>query len=70
MLATAGLHPLRGWGIHAVTNVIPSTILHRERLGPLLGAAFRRLRAVDARLSRCALVQRLANSLVILAEKR
>ena len=70
MLTEAGLHPLRWWGIHAVTNVIPSTILHRERLGPLLGAAFRRLRAVDARLSRFALVQRLANSLVIVAEKR
>lgn len=69
MLHAAGLRPLRWWGIHTVTNVIPSTVLHRDRLGPLLGAAFRRLSAADAWLGRFAPVQRLANSLVILSEK-
>ena len=70
MLATACLHPLRWWGIHSVTNVIPSTVLHRERLGPALTTIFGRLRAIDAQLSACTPAQRLANSLVVLAKKR
>jgi hypothetical protein len=70
MLAGAGLRPLRWWGIHSVTNLIPSTVLHRERLGRLTGALYRRLRAIDARLSASPVAQRLANSLVLLAEKR
>lgn len=70
LLRAAGLRPVRWWGIHAVTNVIPSTVLHRERLGRLTAALFRGLRAVDARLAGVSLVQRAANSLVVLAEKR
>jgi SAM-dependent methyltransferase len=70
MLAQARLRPLRWWGIHSVTNLIPSTVLHRERLGPLTGALYRRLRALDARLSASPPARCLANSLVVLAEKR
>ena len=70
MLATAGLHPLRWWGIHSITNVIPSTVLHRERFGPALTTIFGPLRAIDAQLSACPPAQRLANSLVVLAKKR
>jgi SAM-dependent methyltransferase len=70
MLAAAGLHPLRWWGIHSLTNVIPSTVLHRERLGPALTAIFGRLRAIDVQLSAWTPAQRLANSLVVLAKKR
>ena len=70
MLATAGLRPLRWWGIHTITNLIPSTVLHRERLGPLTAALYARLRVVDARLSTSSFAARLANSLVVLAEKR
>ena len=70
MLADAGLRPLRWWGIHSVTNLIPSTVLHRERLGRLTAALYRRLRAIDARISATPLAQRMANSIVVLAEKR
>ena len=70
MLTHAGLHPIRWWGIHTVTNVIPSTILHSERLNPLTGALYRGLRALDARLSASSLAACTANSLVVLAEKR
>jgi hypothetical protein len=67
MLAAAGLRPLRWWGIHSVTNVIPSTVLHHERLGPVTAALYARLCAIDARLAASRLAQRLANSLVVLA---
>jgi SAM-dependent methyltransferase len=69
MLVAARLRPLRWWGIHVITNLIPSTVLHRERLGRVTSALFRRLRAVDARLAGLTPAQRLANSLVVLAEK-
>jgi MPBQ/MSBQ methyltransferase len=70
MLTTAGLRPLRWWGIHTITNLIPSTVLHRERLGPLTAALYARLRTVDAWLSTSSFAARLANSLIVLAEKR
>jgi MPBQ/MSBQ methyltransferase len=70
MLAGAGLRPLRWWGIHWVTNLIPSTILHRQRLGPMTAALYRRLRALDARLGAWPLAAGAANSLVVLAERR
>jgi len=70
MLAEAGLRPLRWWGIHSVTNLLPSTVLHGERLGRLTAAVYRRLRALDRRLGASAPAQRLANSLVVLAERR
>ena len=69
LLTRAGLHPVRWWGIHSVTNVIPSTILHRDKLGPLTAALYRRLRALDARLSASTWFAHTANSLLVLAEK-
>jgi SAM-dependent methyltransferase len=69
MLARAGLVPLRRWGIHATTNLIPSTVLHRERLGRVTGGVYRALRRVDRALSRLGLSARFANSLVVLAVK-
>jgi SAM-dependent methyltransferase len=69
-LTRVGLRPLRWWGIHSVTNLIPSTILHRARLHPLTAALYRRLRALDARWSASPLAARAANSLVALVEKR
>jgi hypothetical protein len=70
MLTAAGLQPLRWWGLHSITNLIPSTILHRERLGPLMAALYARLRTIDAHLSASSFAPRIANSLVVLAEKR
>jgi len=69
MLAAAGLQPLRWWGIHSITNLIPSTVLHRERLGRLTAALYARLRPIDVRLGTSSLAARLANSLVVLAQK-
>jgi len=70
MLTRAGFRPVRWWGVHSITNLIPSTILHREALGPLTAALYRRLRTLDARLSASPSVAGVANSLVVLSEKR
>jgi MPBQ/MSBQ methyltransferase len=70
MLARADLRPVRWWGIHWVTNLIPSTILHRRSLSPLTARLYRRLRTLDARLSASSVASSAANSLVVLAEKR
>ncbi|OGK99301.1 MAG: hypothetical protein A3I14_16370 [Candidatus Rokubacteria bacterium RIFCSPLOWO2_02_FULL_73_56] len=67
LLRTAGLAPERRWGIHAVTNLIPSTVLHRARLGRPLAVLYRALRAVDEALAPVA--ARGANSVVLLARK-
>jgi MPBQ/MSBQ methyltransferase len=69
MLRAAGLSPLRRWGLHSVTNVIPSTILHRDRLGRTLARLYRRLTLLDALLARCRPLHWMSNSLVILAQK-
>jgi SAM-dependent methyltransferase len=69
MLEAAGLTPQRRWGIHAITNVIPSTVLHRERLPRPLAAIFGPLCAIDRRLGRFPPARLLANSLVILARR-
>ena len=69
MLAKAGLRPLRWWGIHWITNLIPSTVLHRERLARATAALYSRLCTLDARLSASPLAARTANTLVVLAEK-
>ncbi len=52
-----------------LTNLIPSTILHRKRLGRVTGALYRGLCAIDDRLRRLGLARGLANSLVLLAVK-
>ncbi len=69
MLTGVGLRPLRWWGLHSITNLIPSTILHRDKLGPLSAGLYRRLRALDARLSEWPWAACAANSLVVLAER-
>jgi SAM-dependent methyltransferase len=64
-LRTAGLRVQRTWGIHAVTNLIPSTVLHRPRLARPVAALYRVLRAIDAVAAPVAF----ANSIVTLAVK-
>jgi len=65
-LARAGLRIERTWGIHAITNVIPSTVLHRPRISRPLAVIYRVLRALDTKLAPSAL----ASSIVVLAVKR
>jgi hypothetical protein len=70
MLAASGLAIERAWGIHMLTNVIPSTVLHRPRLGRALAACYRALAVVDDALRRVPGTHRIANSVVVLARKR
>jgi SAM-dependent methyltransferase len=69
MLRAAGLAPMRAWGLHGVTNLIPSTVLHGQRVPRTLGPAYRALRRLDAALIDTPPARALANSLVVLAER-
>jgi SAM-dependent methyltransferase len=69
LLAAAGLTLRRRWGIHALTNLRPSTVLHRPRLGPVTGLLFRALAAADDALRPWPALAVLANSLVVLADR-
>jgi SAM-dependent methyltransferase len=69
LLAGAGLQPVRRWGIHSVTNLIPSTVLHRPRLGGALAGLYRVLARVDRRLAGTPIGRGAACSLVVLARK-
>ncbi len=70
LLDAAGLEPSRMWGIHVLTNLIPSTVLHRARLARSLDLFYRLLCRVDGGLRRLPASARLANSLVVLARRR
>jgi len=69
LLRAAGLEPVRVWGFHSITNVLPSTLLHRARLGRRTAVAYRLLRRADRALASFGPVARCANSLVVLARK-
>ena len=69
MLATAGLAPVRAWGVHAITSLLPSTVLHRADPPRPLAAVYRTLRRLDAALASTPPARALSNSLVILAER-
>jgi len=69
MLAAAGLTRRRAWGIHALTNVIPSPVLHRAPASRGIASAFAVLRRADRLLDRAGVARRFANTLVVLAER-
>ena len=69
MLAAAQLTRRRAWGIHALTNVIPSTVLHRTQMSRGISSAFALLRRADRLLDRAGLARRFANTVVVLAER-
>ena len=69
MLEAAGLVVRKELGVHSITNVLPSTWLHRPRLSRPLGALYRALRRLDTALAPTPPARALANSLVILAER-
>lgn len=66
-LRAAALRPVRWWGIHAATGLIPSTILHRARLPRVLRPLYRLLRAADTQAARRLPGPGLASSAVVLA---
>ena len=68
-LRRAGCTPCRRWGLHSVTNLIPSTVLHRPRLPRALGALYRGLRALDGSVQHLPVAAAFANSVVILARR-
>jgi SAM-dependent methyltransferase len=69
LLRDEGLDLLRVWGIHSITNVLPSTVLHRPRLGRPLAAVYRILCGADRALCARWPAARLGNSLVVLGRK-
>src|SRR5262245_3051410 len=69
LLRAVELEPVRAWGIHSITNVLPSTLLHRTHLSRPVAAIYRLLRAADPALAARWPATRLANSLVVLARK-
>lgn len=69
MLAGAGLTVERLAGVHMLTNLIPSTVLHRPRLPRGAGPLYRALARADDGLRRLPGTWRLANSLVVVAVK-
>ena len=68
-LASLGLSWTRAWGIHGITGLIPSTLLHRPALPRPLAAAYHLLCAIDTTLGARAPVRAIASSLVVLAVK-
>src|SRR5262245_12515266 len=69
MLGRAGLRVERTWGIHAVTNLLPSTLLHRPRLPAGLGLLYRALCAADAAVGGWPPARVLAAHAIVLARK-
>ena len=57
----------RAWGLHGVTNLLPSTVLHGARPPRGLAAAYRALCRLDAKLTTTAPALAFANSLALLA---
>lgn len=69
MLRQAGLEPVRIWGIHGVTPLIPSTVLHRARVSAPVAAVFRALCALDDAVRRLPGAARIACNVVVLARR-
>jgi SAM-dependent methyltransferase len=69
MLESSGLRVERAWGIHAITNLMPSPVLHRPRLPAALRPLYRALRSADARIGSSRAMRAIAAHGVVLARK-
>ncbi len=69
-LKKVGLIPDERWGLHMLTNIVPSTILHDARPSRRLRGFFNRLAWFEKRIYRNWPFNSLANSILILAHKR
>src|SRR5262245_37648718 len=67
MLRGSGLRVEQAWGVHAVTNVLPSPVLHRPRLSAPLRPLYRALRSVDSRVGSSRALRAIAAHGVMLA---
>ena len=69
MLESSGLRVEQAWGIHAITNLMPSPVLHRPRLPTALRPLYRALRSVDSRIGSLRAIRAIAAHGVVLASK-
>jgi len=69
MLESSGLRVERAWGIHAITNLMPSPVLHRPRLPAALRPVYRALRSADARVGSSRVMRAIAAHRVVLTRK-
>jgi len=69
MLESGGLGVERAWGIHAITNLMPSPVLHRPRLPAALRPLYRALRSADSQIGSSRAMRAIAAHGVMLARK-
>jgi SAM-dependent methyltransferase len=69
MFERSGLRVEQAWGIHAVTNLVPSPVLHRPRLPAALRPLYRALRSTDSRVGSSRPMRAIAAHGVVLARK-
>jgi MPBQ/MSBQ methyltransferase len=69
MFESSGLRVEQAWGIHAVTNLMPSPVLHRPRLPTALRPLYRALRSADSRVGSLRAMRAMAAHGVVLARK-
>ena len=69
MLESSGLRVEQSWGIHAITNLMPSPVLHRPRLPAALRPLYRALRSADARVGSSRVMRAIAAHGVVLARR-
>jgi SAM-dependent methyltransferase len=69
MFESSGLRVEQVWGIHAITNLMPSPVLHRPQLPAALRPLYRALRSVDSRVGSSRAMRAIAAHGVVLARK-
>ena len=69
MFENSGLRVEQTWGIHAITNLLPSPVLHRPRLPAALRLLYRTLRSADSRVGSSRAMRAIAAHGVVLARK-
>jgi len=69
-LRQVGLLVQKRWGLHVITNIIPSTVLHRADVSPSVWSIFRKLARIERLVYDAWPFNALACSLLVLAVKK
>src|SRR5262245_19326211 len=69
LLNGAGLRVERAWGVHALTTLLPSTVLHRPRLSRPLARLYELLARGDAAVTRWPATRAVSAHAVVLARR-
>ena len=69
-LGRVGLSIERQWGLHSITNLLPSTLLHRADLSGFLRRLFWALAAIETRVHQLPPIRSLGCSTLVLARRR